>query len=199
MAMGGRMSYHLRVKLLRGDPGILGSIGKIAGKALKFGKVIPGVGTALSVASLIPSSIKKNFIRNVGAAIKGGGITAAGGRAAMVSPGIGAIRGIGPGKALALAGGAGVAAAGGSGLYGLYKQQMEQQGVPSSVAAAHARAVTGHRRRRMNPGNARAARRAIRRIKSVRKLLHSIEAQLPKRRSAVAPVYAFQRRRRKAA
>lgn len=36
--------------------------------------------------------------------------------------------------------------------------------------------------RRMNPGNAKAARRAIRRIKSVRKMLQSIESQLPKRK-----------------
>lgn len=39
------------------------------------------------------------------------------------------------------------------------------------------------RYRRINPCNARAARRAIRRIKGVRKLLHSIEKQLPKQRS----------------
>lgn len=36
------------------------------------------------------------------------------------------------------------------------------------------------RRRRMNPLNPRAARRAISRIKSLRKLTRSIEAQLPK-------------------
>lgn len=37
------------------------------------------------------------------------------------------------------------------------------------------------KRRRMNFGNARAARRAIRRIKGVRRLLKSIEDQLPRR------------------
>lgn len=37
------------------------------------------------------------------------------------------------------------------------------------------------RRRHINPGNAKAARRAIRRINSVRKLLMSIERQLPRR------------------
>lgn len=47
------------------------------------------------------------------------------------------------------------------------------------------------RYRRMNPGNAKAARRAIRRIKSVRKLLKGIESQLP-RRPCKAP---FRRRR----
>lgn len=35
--------------------------------------------------------------------------------------------------------------------------------------------------KRMNAGNAKAARRAIRRIKSVRNLLKSIEAELPRR------------------
>lgn len=39
------------------------------------------------------------------------------------------------------------------------------------------------KRRRMNPGNARAARRAINRIKGARNLLKSIERQLPKVRT----------------
>jgi len=40
--------------------------------------------------------------------------------------------------------------------------------------------------RRMNPGNAKAARRAIRRIKSVRGMLQSIERQLPRRKCSCA-------------
>lgn len=43
----------------------------------------------------------------------------------------------------------------------------------------------GRRYKRMNPMNIKAARRAIRRIKSARKLMRSIESQLP-RRAAVA-------------
>jgi hypothetical protein len=39
------------------------------------------------------------------------------------------------------------------------------------------------KRRRMNPMNARAARRAIRRIKGARKMLQQIERQLPKQRT----------------
>lgn len=39
---------------------------------------------------------------------------------------------------------------------------------------------TGKPYRRMNVGNAKAAKRAIRRIKGVRRLLHDIERQLPK-------------------
>lgn len=42
----------------------------------------------------------------------------------------------------------------------------------------------GRKRRRMNPMNARAARRAIRRIKGARKMLQQIERQLPKQRAA---------------
>jgi hypothetical protein len=45
----------------------------------------------------------------------------------------------------------------------------------------------GRRRRRMNAGNAKAARRAIRRIKSVRHLLQTIEKQLPRRRCSHNP------------
>jgi len=40
------------------------------------------------------------------------------------------------------------------------------------------------RRRRMNPLNPKAARRAIRRVKSVRKMLQTIEKQLPKQKCA---------------
>jgi hypothetical protein len=48
----------------------------------------------------------------------------------------------------------------------------------------------GHRRRyrRMNVCNSRALRRAIRRVKAFRKLSHSIEMMLPKRKAACPPV-----------
>lgn len=51
------------------------------------------------------------------------------------------------------------------------------------------------RYRRINPCNARAARRAIRRIKGVRKLLHSIEKQLPKQRSSACAPRSFGRKK----
>ena len=56
------------------------------------------------------------------------------------------------------------------------------RGVKAGAKAAFA----GERKRgrRMNAGNASAARRAIRRIKAVRNLLKSIEKQLPKRAAA---------------
>ena len=58
--------------------------------------------------------------------------------------------------------------------------------VGSVVYDIYGRVVgTGSRkRRRINPMNARAARRAIRRIKGARKMLQQIERQLPKQRAA---------------
>ena len=66
-------------------------------------------------------------------------------------------------------------------------------GVGTAIAVAGAGSmlydeVTGmfhhtRRRRRMNPLNVRAARRAIRRIKAVRKITNEIERSLPKARS----------------
>lgn len=69
-------------------------------------------------------------------------------------------------------------------------------GLVKTVAAVGAGTVAGdaiydaagnligykQKRRRMNPLNPRAARRAIRRVKSVRKMLHNIEKQLPKQK-----------------
>lgn len=56
--------------------------------------------------------------------------------------------------------------------------------------------VGGFRRRgrRINPGNAKAARRAISRIKSVRKLLQGIERQLPKRKCGCGTAARSKRR-----
>lgn len=61
-----------------------------------------------------------------------------------------------------------------------------RQKEPGITGAVHRLMPGGHSgylpgRRHMNPGNAKAARRAIRRITSVRKMLHSIERQLPHR------------------
>jgi len=50
------------------------------------------------------------------------------------------------------------------------------------------------RRRRINPLNPRAARRAIRRVVAVRKMLRSIDRHLPKVR--VKPAHPFARRKR---
>lgn len=59
---------------------------------------------------------------------------------------------------------------------------------PGITGAVHRFVPGGHTGyiggRRMNAGNAKAARRAIRRIKAVRKLLQSIERELPRRPAA---------------
>ncbi len=51
------------------------------------------------------------------------------------------------------------------------------------------------RYRRMNPLNAKAARRAVRRVKAVRKMLHSIEQSLPKRAASPSSRCAPSRRK----
>lgn len=56
--------------------------------------------------------------------------------------------------------------------------------VNRGVSASAAAGGGGRRYRKMNAGNAKAARRAIRRIKSVRHLLQSIERELPRRPAA---------------
>jgi hypothetical protein len=54
-----------------------------------------------------------------------------------------------------------------------------------SLTSSGGATVVRRRYRHMNAGNAKAARRAIRRIKSVRHLLQSIERELPRRPAAV--------------
>lgn len=66
--------------------------------------------------------------------------------------------------------------------------------------AAHAlmpHLVAGVKHRRMNAGNAKAARRAIRRIKAVRHLLHGIERELPHRKCTHSHAsFPFRRKKR---
>jgi len=60
--------------------------------------------------------------------------------------------------------------------------QVPVPGVKGTVQRLLPGGATGYfSRRHMNPGNAKAARRAIRRIDATRKLLKSIERQLPMR------------------
>lgn len=66
-------------------------------------------------------------------------------------------------------------------------------GVAGSVAGGALYDAAGNylgerpRRRRMNPMNHRAAKRAIRRVKAVRKILMNIEKQLPKAKARSCP------------
>lgn len=149
---------------MRGDPGLFGSI-------LKKGLgLIPGVGTALNIAS-------------IGGMALGAGkklLQAKASNLPMVRPptavtpympgagsvGLGKVTG-GRLGGLALAAGAGAAGAAGVG----------------ALMRGHG---GGKRYRRINPLNPKAARRAINRIKALRKLTHDIERQLPKQKCAPA-------------
>lgn len=82
-------------------------------------------------------------------------------------------------------GGGGSRTLAGTGTFTMTPRGMRQR-EPGVSGVVH-RAIPGGKsgfmpkKRRMNAGNAKAARRAIRRIKSVRHMLQAIERELPKR------------------
>jgi hypothetical protein len=191
--------------------GIGKAIGKVAGLASKITsplKVIPGVGpvlskvaskfvpglgiistasTALSIAKGIGKATKIGQFRGVPIAAKGGMTS---GKAAIAAGAAGAAAGFAGGRVAAPSGV-------GGGLAQMYEAQLRGQGIAPGPARAAARAATGGRRyRRINPMNVKAARRAIRRIKGVRKITQDIERQLPRARAS-KPRFAFARARRK--
>jgi hypothetical protein len=145
----------------RGDPGLLGSIGKVLGKALPIAKVIPGVGNVLSAVSLGSAAI--GAVKSIKGASQAVNASKALVPISQVPGNIPRIGGLG--KALTLGAGAAALGAGGA-------------------ALVNRMGGTGRRYRRMNPLNPKAANRAIRRIKAVRKLCRSIESSLPKQRTA---------------
>lgn len=159
---------------LRGDPGlslkgILGGvkkIGGIVGKVPIIGKIapkligaIPGVGTVATLASLGLSAAKglggASKVASASRAVVPFNQAFATSQLARATGG----RMIGPVAA-------GAAAAAGGYAVG---RRMKADGTPA-------------KRPTMNPLNRRAAARATRRIKSVVKLLHTIESSLPKRK-----------------
>lgn len=145
----------------RGDPGLFGSIGKVLGKALPIAKVIPGVGNVLSAVGLASSAVGAvKAIRGASGAVNASKALVPYGSALPKLPSAfgGMVR-----TGAAVAGGAGAAT------------------VINNMIRGGA---TGRRYRRMNPLNPKAANRAIRRIKAVRKLCRSIESSLPKQRTA---------------
>jgi hypothetical protein len=182
--------------LMAGDPGLFGSLKKIAGG---IGKVLRSpVGQVASI--VVPG----------GLALKGLGIAGrVAGVARRVLPGIGKVgagAAVGAGVSRALVpvgtravapyvpGFAGSAAGAGSGL-----GRFALGGAAGAAAAAALQGGPGVRRyRRINPLNPKAARRAIRRIKAVRKMVRSIESQLPKRACSRSGSFGYRRRRRAA-
>lgn len=185
--------------IMAGDPGLFGGLAKLAKGAVGLvtktplgrvaSKFVPGLNIATTALSLggLAAKVSRGV---VGRVMPGIGKVVYPGRMGAVA---GAAAGGGKLGKLALAGGG---ALGGAAL--TYPGRMGSAlNPPMSAAEAKRMGVSsGRRYRRMNPLNPKAARRAIRRIKAVRKLVRSIESQLPKRASRDA---TFHRRRRKAA
>lgn len=171
----GGVGVTRRMGLLRGDPGFLGSIGKIVGKvAPKLLGAIPGVGTALNIASI--GGMALGAAKSLG---KAKNMTTA--LAPITGPGsVGGLATVTRGGIGRLALGAGAV---GAGAYGASK-------VAGMLGSGQRR-----RYRRMNPLNPKAANRAIRRIKAVRKLCRSIESSLPKQKASCSRKAAFGRKR----
>lgn len=156
-------------------PGPIGTIAGIATSLPSRGRGMPSIAAAVPQLPRIPSTMQAGI---------GGAIIPRAGQMIRSLPGIGAVGG-------AVARGAG-AIARSPGVRKWSKRAIQAVGgytVGSAVFDA-AGNFLGHRARRtMNPLNPKAARRAIRRVKAVRKLCHSIESQLPKAKSrgACAP------------
>ncbi len=157
-----RGDYYSRY---RGDPGIFGSIGSFLGGALK---------TVGSVASVLPGvgGIAGGVAKLAGGALQG--LTAP---KPPSSPALAVM----PGGAMPT-----IAAATPMGLQP--GQKTKRGGVTVGVSPLGTVGVKFRKRRRMNAGNAKAARHAIRRIKAVRHLLTSIERELPHKRIQARPV-----------
>lgn len=114
-----------------------------------------------------------------GAGVFGGGGVAAQAASSFLPAIIGAIGKKGASKAVQVIGGG---AAGGV----LLEEALNSDWNPFNDVA---------KRRRINPLNVRAARRAIRRIKAVRKITASIERSLPKAKARMHHHHPFARKR----
>lgn len=164
----GMSRYHAFVAhrgFSRGDPGFFSSIGKalknVAGAVYKIGdpllRKVPGIGTAYTIAQAGLSALPGGKLSLFGSGkqkilgSKGASGTFGGG-----FPTITPLAGGGPTITLSPEGKAMVA-----------------------ETRRQARAMGGHRHRRINPMNLKAARRAISRIRGAHRLLEHIERSLP--------------------
>lgn len=130
-----------RYSQFRGDPGLLRSIGRVAGRV---------AGAALRSIPIVNTGYE------VYRGFRGGPGGGAPQLAPMQDPRQGGAAGTQPGTG----------------------RQAARERIKSAIGKFTG---TGRRGKRMNVGNAKAARRAIRRIKGVRDMLKSIERELPKR------------------
>lgn len=144
------------VRFRRGDPGFFG--GLLKGAAKLAARVTP-IGRVISTAAGAVGVVRNLVGGGRGQDV---GPTAAAAVPIPVAPmpSLSVTRGVGPGERAG-------------------RGQMEVGVSPLGTVGVH----YAHRRRRINPANAKAARRAIARIKGARKLLQSIESQLPKRKA----------------
>lgn len=180
-------------RLMRGDPGFFGSVGKFLGGAVKtlapiaIGVATGGVG-GIAAKGLLGVAAKTGLGKVVGKI--GGGVL--GKIGARVVPGAGVVAGGATGSALAstaltkfapplLQVPAGLA---GRGIFGAATGGAIAGGAVGAYGLTKKGTPRMRRRGRMNPLNPRAARRAITRIRSVNKLCSRIQAQLPKRRGS---------------
>lgn len=131
-----------RYSQFRGDPGLLRSIGRVAGRV---------AGAALRSIPIVNTGY--DIVRGIRGATGPGGVVAP----AVQDPRQGGTSG--------RTAGSGAAAA--------------RERLKSAIGKFTG---SGRRGRRMNVANAKAARRAIRRIKGVRQLLISIEREMPHRK-----------------
>lgn len=164
-------------KVFGGVAKVAGAVARIPGVSTAL-RALPGIGTVATLAGPAIGIAKKAAGAISGA--KAAGSAWSGTRALVPYTGGAALagpRGFTLGRGLA-AGAAGAGAA--------------------AIAMSGGRS-SGRRYRRMNALNPKAANRAIRRIKAVRKLTRAIESQLPKRACSCRSASPFARRRRKAA
>lgn len=149
---------------------LFSSIGKFAKKAIKTVAPIAATGVFGPVGAALGTVItaRQSVTRAAPPAM---GFAAA--LPAVVSRGVPALRSIpGAGRALTAVGGASI-------LKRAFTPGTSPLELPDFTRSGKPR----KKYRRINPLNVRAARRAIRRIKAVRKITHEIEKQLPHRRS----------------
>jgi hypothetical protein len=162
----GRGDYYRRIGARgdyygRGDPGLFSFVGKALKTVGSIASVIPGVGPIIGTAASVVGGV---LSPSKAVASSAGPLSA---------PAPAAIAQLRPTTAMPT-----ISMAGGGGAV-VPKGKVAKVGVSPMGTLG----IKYKKSRRMNAGNAKAARRAIRRIKAVRHLLQGIERELPHRRA----------------
>jgi hypothetical protein len=150
--------YRTVISSYRGDPGLLGSIGRTLGRVAGAVVQATPIGRAVSTGIDIVRALRP----------QGG-------------PTLPSVPSFGPGTTVTTTGGGrvGVSPMGTFGSFpgGCLTKDGRQRRISQRTGKCYKRPT-------MNVTNPRAARRAITRIKGLRRVLHSIEMSLPKRKAA---------------